>query len=103
MRIVSNSENNKPIEPLNDKDLVYMGKQIKEFVNVYLNNVTINNDEDFKRLQVLSMISDALLKRNYQSIINDTSLIVVDDNNAESNDIDYEYKIRLIGLGGYPF
>lgn len=101
MKILSNLENNEPIESLNDKDLIYMGKQIKDFVNVYLNNVVINNDEDFKKLQVLSMISDALLKRNYQAIINDTSLIVVDDDNAESDD--YEYKMRMMGLNGYPF
>ena len=101
MKILSNLENNEPIESLNDKDLIYMGKQIKDFVNVYLNNVVINNDEDFKRLQVLSMIADALLKRNYQAIINDTSLIVVDDDNAESDD--YEYKMRMMGFNGYPF
>lgn len=101
MKILSNLENNEPIESLNDKDLIYMGKQIRDFVDVYLNNVTINNDEDFKKLQVLSMISDALLKRNYQAIINDTSLIVVDDDNAESDD--YEYKMRMMGLNGYPF
>lgn len=95
MRIIMDSENSKSIESLNDKDLVYMGEQIKRFVSVYLNNVVVNNEEDFKRLQVLSMIGDALVKRNYQSIINDTSLIVVDDKNAESNDVDYEYKLKL--------
>lgn len=101
MKIISNLED-KPIESLNAKDLHYMGKQIKEFVDVYLNNVAINDSEDFKRLQILNMIADAILRRNYQALINDTSLIVVDDDNAESNDIDYEYKLHMM-LGGYPF
>lgn len=94
MKILSND--NKEIEPLNDADLVYMGKRLKNIVNLFLNDILLHNEDCYEKLRILNSISDALINRNYSILINDTSLIDYDETHSDTNDIDEKIAMYMI-------
>ena len=77
MKIISNLED-KPIESLNAKDLHYMGKQIKEFVDVY-NNVNDIEDllyGDYTLHLKYYNVSSTYEKHMLVSLVDDATLFV---------------------------
>jgi|LSQX01.2.fsa_nt_gb hypothetical protein len=63
------------VEKIYDEDLQFLGKQLKEYVELYRHNITIFEPEHFKILDRLYEISHLLLTRQYDMLISDTSII----------------------------
>lgn len=80
-------EKQENVEPIYEEDLMFLGRQLTDFVKTYNKQITVIDREHCDVLNKLADIGDLLLTKQYGQLIVDTTII-----SNEPSPIDlYEY------------